>query len=153
MRPVRIPLLVLLFTGLLLGADADPAIGRWKLNWQKSQSEEPAPKSAIRTYSKFHDGVKVSQVWKGQDGSMTKFIYTAKYDGQGYPISQEGGGTITFTRHDGNVTEGVSKTKENGTYTFKRIVSGDGRTLTIETTRTDSSGKERKNLLVYDRIK
>jgi hypothetical protein len=47
----------------------------------------------------------------------------------------------------------VSKTKENGTYTFKRTVSPDGRTLIIETTRTDSSGKERKNVLVYDKMK
>jgi hypothetical protein len=152
MRPLRISLLTLLLSGLLLGANTDPAIGRWKLNWQKSQSEGAAPKSVIRKYAKFRDGFRVSEVWKDQD-KTTKFIYTAKYDGQEYPISHEGGGTITFTRHDANVAEGVAKTKENGTYTFKRTVSPDGRTLIIETTRTDSSGKERKNLLVYDKMK
>jgi hypothetical protein len=47
----------------------------------------------------------------------------------------------------------VSKTEENGTYTFKQTVSQDGKALIIETTRTDSSGKERKNVLVYEKIK
>jgi hypothetical protein len=82
-----------------------------------------------------------------------KPTYTAKYDGQEYPISHEGGGTITYTRHDANVAEGVSKTEENGTYTFKQTVSKDGKALIIETTRRDSSGKERKSVLVYEKIK
>ena len=153
MRPATIPLLTLLLSGILLGANTDPVIGRWKLNWEKSQSEGAAPKSVIRRYAKFRDGFRVSEAWRGQDGYIAKFIYTAKYDGQEYPISHEGGGTITFTRHDANVAEGVAKTKENGTYTFKRTVSPDGRTLIIETTRTDSSGKERKNVLVYEKMK
>ena len=67
--------------------------------------------------------------------------------------SQDGGGTIRFTRHDANFAEGVSKTEENGTYTFKQTVSQDGKTLIIETTRTDSSGKEHKSVLVYDKTK
>jgi hypothetical protein len=145
-------LLTLLLYGLLLGADTDPVMGRWKLNWEKSQSEGAAPKSVIRTYTKFRDGFRVSEVWRVQD-KTTKFVYTAKYDGQEYPISAEGGGTITFTRHDVNAAEGVAKTKEYGTYTFRRTVSQDGRTLTIETTGTDPSGRERKNLLVYDKMK
>jgi hypothetical protein len=152
MRRVRIPLLTVLLSGLLLGANTDPVIGRWKLNWGKSQSEGAAPKSVIRTYAKSRDGFRVSEVWKDPDNT-TKFIYTAKYDGQEYPISHEGGGTITFTRRDANVAEGVSKTEENGTSTFRQTVSQDGKTLTIETTRTDSSGKERKNMLVYDKLK
>jgi hypothetical protein len=152
-HPVRIPLLTLLLSGLLLGANSDPVIGRWRLNWAKSQSEGTAPKRVIRTYAKFHDGFRVSEVWRDQDGKTTKFIYTAKYDGHEYPISHEGGGTITFTRHDANVAEGVSKTKEYGTYTFKRAVSSDGKNLTIETMRTDSSGKEHKNVLVYEKVK
>ena len=153
MHIVRITLLTVLLSCLLLGANTDPVIGRWKLNWEKSQSEGATLKSVIRAYAKFHDGFRVSEVWRGQDGSITKFIYTAKYDGQEYPISHEGGGTITFTRHDANVAEGVSKTEENGTYTFKQTVSQDGKALIIETTRRDSSGKERKSVLVYEKIK
>ena len=152
MRPVRIPLLAVLLSGLLLGAATDPVIGRWKLNWGKSQSEGAAPKSVIRTYAKSRDGFRVSEVWRDQ-GKTTKFVYTAKYDGQEYPISHEGGGTITFTRHDANVTQGVSKTEENGTSTFKQTVSQDSKTLIIERTRTDSSGKERRDVLVYDKMK
>jgi hypothetical protein len=144
-------LLTLLLSGLLLGANTDPVIGRWKLNWEKSQSEGAAPKSVIRAYAKFRDGFRVSEVWRDQD-KTTKFIYTAKYDGQEYPISHEGGGTITFTRLGANVAEGVWKTEEKGTCTFKQTVSQDSKTLIIETTRT-ASGKERKNLLVYDKMK
>ena len=152
MRLVRIPLLTILLSGLLPGANTDPVIGRWKLNWDKSQSEGAAPTSVIRKYAKSGDGFRVSQVWKDQ-GRTTKFMYTAKYDGQEYSISHEGGGTITFTRHDANVAQGVSKTKETGTSTFTQTVSQDGKTLVIETTRTDSNDKERKNVLVYDKMK
>jgi hypothetical protein len=137
-------LLTLLLSGLLLGANSDPVIGRWRLNWEKSQSKGSAPKSVIRTYAKFHDGFRVSEVWIDQDGKTTKFIY---------PISHEGGSTITFTRLDANVAEGVSKTKEIGTYTLKRAVSNDGKRLTIETIGTDSSGKYHKNVLVYEKMK
>ncbi|HKE26867.1 MAG TPA: hypothetical protein VKB88_31155 [Bryobacteraceae bacterium] len=152
MRTFRIALLTVLLSGLFLGADTDPVIGRWKLNWEKSQSEGAAPKSVVRTYAKFRDGFRVSEVWRGA-GRTTKFVYAAKYDGHEYPISQEGGGTITFTRNDANLAEGVAKTKENGTYTFKRTVSQDGKTLTIETMQTDSSGTGRRNVLVYDKMK
>jgi hypothetical protein len=152
MRRVRIHLLAVWLSGLLLGANIDPVIGRWKLNWEKSQSERPAPKRVLRTYAKFRDGFKVSEVWRDQDGKITKFVYTAKYDGQEYPISHEGGGTITFTRKDANVAQGVSKTEGNGTYTFKQTVSQDGKTLIIETARKDSSAKERKDVLVYDKM-
>jgi hypothetical protein len=152
MRFVRIPLLAVLLSALLLGANTDPVIGRWKLNWEKSHSEGAAPKSVIRTYSKSRDGFRGSEVWKDQDRT-TKFIYFAKYDGQEHPISHEGGGTITFTRHDGNVAEGVSKTEENGTYSFRQTVSQDGKSLILETIKADSSGKERKNVLVYDKMK
>ena len=152
MRLVRIPLLMVFLSSLLPAASTDPVIGRWKLNWDKSQSEGAAPKSVIRTYAKSRDGFRVSEIWKDQ-GKITKFIYTAKYDGQEYSISHEGGGTIAFTRHDANVAEGVSKTKEAGTSTFKQTVSQDGKTLIIETTRTDSNGKQRKNVLVYDKMK
>lgn len=151
MAAARIPLLMVMLSAVLLGANTDPVIGRWQLNWEKSHAEGAAPKSAIRTYSQLRDGFKVSEVWKGRDGSMRKFIYTAKYDGQEYPLSHEGGGTIKFTRHDANVAEGVSITQENGTYTFRQTVSPDGKRLTIETTRTDSDGKERKYILVYDK--
>jgi hypothetical protein len=153
MRPVTIPLFTVLLSGFLLGANTDPVIGRWKLNWEKSQSEGAPPKSVIRKYGKWGDGFRVTEVYRGQGGEMRKFVYSAKYDGQEYTISHEGGGTIAFTRHDANVAEGVSKTEENGTCTFKQTVSQDGKTLIIETTRTDSSGKEHKNVLVYDKMK
>ena len=153
MHTIRYPLLAVLFCGLLLGGNSDPVIGYWKLNWGKSQSEGAAPKSVTRTYAKVRDGFRVSQVWRGQDGYYAKFIYFAKYDGQEYPISQEGGGTITYTRRDANVAEGVSKTEENGTSRFKQTVSQDGKSLTMETTRTDANGKERKDVVVYDKMR
>src|ERR1700739_2744626 len=117
MRPIRISLLTVLLSGLLVGANTDPVIGRWKLNWDKSQSEGAAPKSVIRTIAKSRDGYRVSEVWRNQDGNTEKFVYTAKYDGQEFRISSEGGGAIMFTRHDANLARGMSK---NGTRTFRQ---------------------------------
>jgi hypothetical protein len=47
---------------------------------------------------------------------------------------------------------GTSKTLGKVAYTFKRIVSEDGKTLTIHLTNPDA-GETATRVLVYDRVK
>jgi hypothetical protein len=136
-----------------MGADADPVIGKWKLNWERSHSADAAPKSAIRRYRKSKVGVRVSEIWVDAAGKRTNLDYTANYDGKDYSIVSRKGGTVAFTRHDGNIAEGVSKLSGKVVYAFKRIVSKDGNTLTIEMAKTDSAGKAFTEVLVYDKVR
>ena len=153
MSPCRSLICLGLFGSLLMAADADPVIGKWKLNWERSQSAQPAPKSVIRRYRKSKFGVRVSEVWVEAAGGRANLDYTASYDGKDYSVGSRKGGSVAFTRREANLAEGVSKLNGKVMYAFKRIVSNDGKTLTIEMAKSDSTGKPFTEVLVYDKIR
>jgi hypothetical protein len=140
------------WAAIAFGADPDPFIGRWKLNWDKSHSSDAKPKSAVRSYKKSGNGVRVSELWVDQNGKRMKLDYVAAYDGKDYPVRTASGNTVSFTRPDAHTVVGSSKTKGNVVYTFKRVVSEDAKTLTIHLT-TSSGGGTPTQVLVYDRVK
>jgi hypothetical protein len=152
MRFARILFLSMSFGSVMLAADADPFLGRWKLNWGKSHHSGPAPKSAIRNYTKSGAGVRVREEWVDLDGTRTRLDYKANYDGKDYPVRMTKGGTVAFTRPDDFTVVGVSKADGKPNYTFRRIVSKDRKTLTIEMTKSDSTGSPSTEVLVYERI-
>jgi hypothetical protein len=130
------------------GADADPFVGKWKLNWSKSRSSGQAPRRAVRKYAKSGDGVRVSEDWVDLAGKHTRLDYIAAYDGKDYPVRTKKGMTVAFTHRDPLTVEGVSKTDGKVDYTFKRMVSPDRKTLTIEMVKTGAD----PIVLVYDRM-
>src|SRR5262245_50678015 len=113
----------------LLAADPDPFLGKWKLNWDKSRSPGPKPKDAIRTYKSSGSGVRVSEVQVDQSGKRSKVDYVAAYDGKEYPVPTNKDMTVAFTRPDPHIVVGSAKMNGKVTYTFRRIVSPDGKTL------------------------
>jgi hypothetical protein len=145
-------ILALVAVASLCGADPDPFIGTWKLNWEKSRSSEEKPKSAVRTYKKSSNGIRVSELWVDHTGKRIKLDYVAAYDGKDYQVRTAAADTVAFTRPDPHTVVGASKTNGNVAYTFKRIVSEDGKTLTIEIANP-SAGEAAAKVLVYDRIK
>jgi hypothetical protein len=152
MRLAGLSLLLTVAAGAAFGADPDPFLGKWKLNWSKSQSAEQAPKSAVRKYAKSGRGVHVSEDWVELDGKHMKLDYVADYDGKDYPVRTGQGVTVAFRHTDPFTVEGVSKTDGKVNYTFRRIVSPDRKTLTIEMSKTDKEGKNSPVVLVYERM-
>jgi hypothetical protein len=148
MRLGRLFLLLMAIAAPVPGADADPFFGKWKLNWSKSRSSDQAPKRAVRKYAKSGGGVRVSEDWVDLAGKHTRLDYIAGYDGKEYPVRTKKGVTIAFTHKDPFTVEGVSKTDGKVDYTFKRVVSQDRKTLTIEVLRTGADPV----VLVYDRM-
>jgi hypothetical protein len=138
---------------LLSGAEPDPFLGKWKLNWDKSHSLSSAPKSAVRKYSKSGDGVHVSETWIDLSGKHQQVNYKANYDGRDYPVPTSKGHTVAFTKTDPFTVEGVSKSDGKVDYTFRRMVSSDRKTLTIELAKRDASGAPASEVLVYDKVK
>jgi hypothetical protein len=136
----------------LCASDPDPFIGKWKLNWEKSRSSEEKPKSAVRTYKRASNGIRVSELWVDHTGKRIKLDYVAAYDGKDYKVRTAATDAVSFTRPDPHTAVGASKTNGNVAYTFKRIVSEDGQTLTIEMTNP-SVGETPTKVLVYDRMK
>jgi hypothetical protein len=138
---------------ILAAAEPDPFIGKWMLNWARSQSTQPQPKSVVRSYRPSGNGVRVQEKWVDADGKKLSLDYVAGYDGQEYPVGTAKGASVAFTRSDRFTVQGVSKKDGKVAYTFKRWVSRDGKTLTVEMTKPDLAGKPATELLVYDRVK
>ncbi|HEY4973041.1 MAG TPA: hypothetical protein VII41_05490, partial [Steroidobacteraceae bacterium] len=92
-------------------ASADPAIGTWNLNVEKSKfTPGPAPKSATRTYAQTPDGIALTFSGVGADGTATSGQSTFKYDGKDYAISGSSDyDTLAVKRVNGSTTKTVLK--------------------------------------------
>ncbi len=156
--------LLIVFICLSLGTSAsaadDPLIGTWKLNLAKSQySGIPRPKGAIIKYEAVGgDALRNIRDETNADGKTNHSEYTSKFDGKDYPVSGELGGgnpprgTITAKRIDAYTTENINKLDGKVTSTSRRIVSKDGKTLTIIVKGTDGQGHPISTRAVYDRV-
>jgi hypothetical protein len=149
---VRRVILTALSAALSLAA-ADPAIGTWKLNVAKSTyNPGPAPKSATMAYEASGDGVKRTGQTVAADGQTTSFSYTAQYDGKDYPISNNpNADTIALKRINEYTSEATLKKGGKMTTTARRVVSKDGKTLTLTLKGTNAQGQAVNNVSVYER--
>src|SRR5690349_5696167 len=150
MLPKAATILLVLGTGLYA---ADPAAGTWKLNLAKSKfSPGPTSQSATITYEETPDGIKRTGETVAADGSKTSFEYTARYDGKEYPVTgsdlYDG---ISFKKIDDRTVTATLKKGGKVVSTARRMVSRDGKLLTITVTGTNAQGQKVRNVLVYDK--
>jgi hypothetical protein len=151
MRYAKLAFALVGFAATLIAAD--PSVGTWKLNTAKSKySPGPAPKSATITYEETADGIKRMGESVDADGNKTSFEYTAKYDGKDYPVT--GSDTIdmiALKRINDHSTEATLKKSGKVVSTARRVVSKDGKTLTLTITGTNAKGQNVKNVAVYEK--
>jgi hypothetical protein len=142
----------LLALGMTLWA-ADPVVGTWKLNTAKSKyTPGPAPKSATVTYEETADGIKRSGESVDADGKTSSFTYTAKYDGKDYPVSgSDLYDTIAPKRINDHTTAATLKKAGKLVHAARRVVSKDGKVMTITMTGTNAKGEKVHNVAVYDK--
>jgi hypothetical protein len=139
----------------ILAADMamDPAVGTWTLDLAKSKLDPngPALKSSVRTYTVTPDGLKVAIHSVDADGAHdTSSTFT--YDGKPHPVS----GTtdydmIAVTRVGTNEskTDMIKSDKVVGHLT--RVVSKDGKTMTVTADGTNAKGGKFHEVSVYQR--
>jgi len=137
--------------GLLLAADA--AVGTWKLNVGKSKFHPgPPPLSATLSYEASGSGVKRTGEMVNADGTKISFEYTAEYDGKDYPVTgNPNGDTIALKKVNDRTVEATLKKGGKVTTTAHRLVSTDGKTLTLTITGTDAKGQKIHNVQVFDK--
>lgn len=146
--------LVLMFSAIALSADAaDPEIGTWVLNVEKSKfSGVPHVKSLKRTYEPTADGQKIIIEGVTAEGETFRSTFTVKYDGKDYatpesPIAD----TVSLRRVDKLTTETVQKKDGKVVSKGTRVISRDGKTLTHTATGTTAKGEPFKNVLVFEK--
>ena len=133
---------------------ADPAIGTWKLNVAKSKyTPGPSPKSATITYEETADGIKRTGESVDAEGKTTSFEYTAKYDGKDYPVTgSDLYDSITIKRINDQTAEAILKKSGREVSNARRVVSEDGKVITLTITGTSPKGEKMHNVVVYDKF-
>jgi hypothetical protein len=131
---------------------AEAMIGTWTLNVGKSTFNGPAMKSQTRVYAESANGFTVTTKTVDSGGKEHNTSATIAYDGKPHPVS--GGDSYdsvivkSVDAHTGDATLWKDG-KQVGT--LHRVVSLDGKTLTITTKLQDSHGKVAEEIAVYDR--
>jgi hypothetical protein len=131
----------------------DPASGTWELNLAKSKfSPGPPPKSQTRTYEVTGADVKYSLKGIDAAGKPTLVQYSAKYDGKDYPVTgSQDFDAISLKRVDAATAQATLKKGGKAIQTSTRVVSKDGKTLTLSTTGKDAKGQAVNNVSVFDK--
>src|SRR5262245_14221865 len=136
---MRFTLLIAFCLGSLLWA-ADPVIGTWKLNVAKSTySPGPAPKSQTRIYEEHLGGVRVTIKTVHADGQSTSVQHPLNYDGKEQPVTgSSSADSIALEKIDDYTSEAILKHATRVIGSNRRVVSRDGKTMTITYQGTDA---------------
>ena len=150
---------VVLALGVVLGADianlsaqaSDPRIGTWKLNVAKSKySPGPAPQALTVKVEPSGQGEKVTAEFVNADGTRTTTQYTANFDGKDNPLTgSQIADTLSLKRIDARTTDRTDKKGGKVAQTLKRVVSKDGKTMTVTTKGTNAQGQAVNNVAVF----
>ena len=128
--------------------------GAWKLNVAKSTfSPGPAPKSMTLVYSSAGTaGTKIVVDLVPATGAAQHWETTAQTDGKDHPVKgNPNADTMSVRLIDDHTGESTFKKGGKVTATNRRVLSADGKTLTITSTGTTEDGKPRKDVQVFER--
>jgi hypothetical protein len=132
---------------------SDARIGAWKLHVEKSTySPGPAPKSLTVKVEASGEGEKASTEGVNADGTPTMTQYTANFDGKDYPLTgSPNADKVSLKRIDARTTERTDKKGDKVVQTLTRVVSQDGKTMTVTTKGTNAQGQAVNNVAVFDK--
>ena len=131
----------------------DPRIGTWKLNVAKSKfSPGPAPQSLTVKVELAGKGEKATTEFVNPDGTRTTVQYTANFVGKGYPLTgSQVPDTVSLKRIDARTTDRTDKKGGKVAQTLRRVVSQDGKTMTVTVKGTNAQGQKVNNVVVFDK--
>jgi len=131
---------------------ADRVIGTWELNLGKSKFTSAAPKSSTRTYEVVPNGLKFVGREVDAAGQTVLGQWTAYYDGKDYPTTgSPHADTISITRIDSFTGESIQKKAGEVVTRNRRVISSNGKVMTLTATGTNAQGQPFTNVLVFDR--
>jgi hypothetical protein len=142
---------------LLLGTSAvwaaDASIGTWKLDVAKSTFKPgPPPVAETRIYKAQPNGVKTTVTTTWADRLSTTVEYPANYDGKDYPVSgSRDVDAVVLTRMDDFTSEATLKHAGKEIGVARRIVSRDGKIMTISYKGINTRGDQVDNIAIYNK--
>lgn len=136
------------------GCDRDPFAGAWQLNPQKSRYPgATCPKRMVIVMSCAANGVRYRSETTYADGHASRSEYNANYDGREAIVMGSGGLLlpVSLKRLDAYTVVATYKRGGQTIATSRRVVSKDGRKMTITTNSPDQSGKNVLSIGVYEK--
>ncbi len=136
-----------------VSAQSDPAIGTWKLNPAKSKYFPGLPpRSQTVTIAAAGNGIKVSSKGIDAAGKPTSTDYTVAEDGKDVPVKGSPSYDMTsMKRINPSTTELARKKSGKVVQTARRVISSDGKTMTITTTGVNELGDKINNVGVFEK--
>lgn len=144
---------ILAAAALVAAQGVDPRVGTWNLNVAKSKyTPGPAPKSQVLTIEAAGKGEKVRSEIVNETGEKMVTEYTADFDGKPHPLTGSAtADTVTIKRVDSHTTERVDSKGGKTVMTYHRVVSKDGKTMTVTTKGTDVKGQATSSVVVFEK--
>jgi hypothetical protein len=132
-------------------AGTDRVLGTWTLDLERSTySPGPPPKSQTRTYEVHAKGVKAIIVTVDAKGRSTTAQYVADYDSIEYPFTGSAQvDAISLKKVSASTAEATLTHARKVIGTARRVISDDGKTMTITFKGTDEQGRALANVAVY----
>ena len=156
MNRIRLSLLTsvaVVGTLALVATQGDPAVGTWKLNSSKSRYNPGLPpKSQTVTITAATNGITVTSRGTDAEGKPIATDYTVAYDGKDAPVKGSRSYDMTsLKRIDPSTTELTRKKGGRVVQTVRRVISADGKTMTVTTTGENELGVKINNVGVFER--
>jgi hypothetical protein len=131
----------------------DPMIGTWQLNVSRSRYHPgPMPKSQVRVYATSEEGTQETVTTVNADGETVKVIFPGIYDGRDYPVTGSSQyDTIALHRIDDYTAEATLKHAGQEIIKARRLVSPDGKTMTITVKSADPQDAAIDIIAIYNK--
>lgn len=134
-------------------ADRDQAIGAWRFDSAASTYESgPAPRESTRVFARSGDKIRFLHTGIAADGQPFRTEYTAAYDGRDYPVTGSTRyDTVSQKMIDARTVELTFRLRGEITVTARRVISPDGKQMTVLAEGKNPDGSPFRNVLVYRR--
>ena len=152
MKTKTIGLALLLSVAAVAMCFANPTLGTWKLNENKSTFGNGAGKTTLVVWEKIDGLDKCTVDGTDVDGNKTHSVWTGKLDGKDYPITGDAqSDTRSFKMNGEKTLDMVSKKDGKTVGDGTIVVAADGKTRTVTSTMTNAKGVKVTSTLFYDK--
>lgn len=134
-------------------AQADPHIGTWVLDVNKSKyTPGPPPRAQTSIYAVEGQTWKVTTKGTGMLGQPTSTDFSVAFDGKDYPVRGNADwDAISAKRVNSQTIEFTRKKGGKVVQTATSVVSADGKTRTVTSSGVNAAGEKVNSVAVYIR--
>ncbi|MBI1899230.1 MAG: hypothetical protein HYS04_22245 [Acidobacteria bacterium] len=144
-------LLILTAVLSLCASAKDPIVGAWKLDPEKSRTSGKLPAgSVVARIEPDPNCFQITYEALAADGKPSQSVQRFLIDAREHPdAAGSAGETITYERPDDRTIVTTFKRDGKIVGTLKRVVSEDGKTMTVSRSGMSAAGGKYEDVLVY----